>query len=92
MLQRAVEVSWGIMYCGSACVYSIIGVNKELRVLIHGSSSSQPHMTIALQAVRKKGVEPQWEGPGISKTDKGLVYVVDNFDCSDFKLLLGKCR
>jgi topoisomerase (DNA) II binding protein 1 len=47
---------------------------------------------VAVQEVRKKGVEPQWEGPGITKRDKGLVYVLDNFDCPDFKLLLGKCR
>ena len=47
---------------------------------------------VAVQEVRKKGVEPQWEGPGITNRDKGLVYVLDNFDCPDFKLLLGKCR
>ena len=44
------------------------------------------------QAVRQKGVEPEWEGPGVTTRDKGLVYVLDNFDCPDFKLLSGKCR
>ena len=46
----------------------------------------------AVQVVRKKGVEPEWEGPGIATRDKGLIYVLDNFDCPDFKLLLGECR
>ena len=45
-----------------------------------------------VQAVRKKGVEPEWEGPGVATRDKGLVYVLDNFDCAEFKRLLGKCR
>ena len=37
-------------------------------------------------------MEPEWEGPGVATRDKGLVYVLDNFDCPDFKLLSGKCR
>lgn len=100
MRERCSKERWRSEYCSSACVCRIVGVNKELRVLIHSSSFNQCVCTLLInclyidyiQAVRKKGVEPQWVGPGISKTDKGLVYVVDNFDCSDFKLLLGKCR
>ena len=45
-----------------------------------------------MQLVREKGVEPEWEGPGVTTSEKGLVYVLDNFDCPDFKLLSGKCR
>ena len=46
------------------------------------------------QAVRKKGVEPEWAGSGIAKGDRGCVYVMDNFDCSEFKAVSqsGKCR
>ena len=44
------------------------------------------------KVLRKKGVEPEWEGPGITNTNKGLVYVLENFECAEFKLLLGKCR
>ena len=48
--------------------------------------------TLHTQAVQNKGVKPEWVGPGVAMGDKGLVYVMDNFDSSDFKQLLGKCR
>lgn len=46
----------------------------------------------AVEVLKKKGVEPEWEGPHITTTNKSLVYVLANFDCAEFKVLLGKCR
>ena len=45
-----------------------------------------------LQTVREKGVEPQWVGPDVAQGNRACLYVLNNFDCPEFKTLSGQYR